>query len=286
MKRIHFFIFSAAFVTALVLIAGCGSDGDGETNENPQGGEQSFATELLNQPVKTAAVVDSFVNAAESFKKETATGIVLTVSATAKENAEAVKSAIKRAVNNSTCLTITAGSKEAEFTATFSSDCKIVQAGANVEGVIKVSVSASSGKVAVTLVMTNVTFDSQGPLNGTASVAYSDGSTYAVTINTTTASATFNFSGSYALANKVATISGSGDYTKNAVVYTFTLNGVTWKIGDCYPNGGSVEIKINRLTETLTFNSQTPTSGKANLTIGRKTQEVTLLAYGQCPPAQ
>ncbi len=287
MKKFCLYAIAASFILSLALTAGCGSDdGNNETTETPQGGEQSFATELLNQPVKTTAVVDSFVNASASVKKETITGIVLDASKTAKENAEAVKASIIKSVSNASCLTITAGATEVEFTAVFNSSCKIVQAGINVEGTIKVSVTAAGGKVTVTLQMTNVALDGQGPLNGTASASYSGGATYSVTVNTTTSSAVFNFAGSYVLSNKTATINGTGDYTKNAVIYAFTLNNVTWKVGDCYPNGGSVEIRINRLTETLAFNAQTPATGKATLTVGRKSQEVTLLAYGSCPPAE
>lgn len=287
MKRFIQYVFTAVLISTLVFAVGCGSDeGDEETNETPQGGEQSFATDLLNQPIKTTAVVDSFVNSAAAAKKETVTGIVLDPSKTAKENADAVKAALKNSVGNATCLTITAGATEVEFTAVFISSCKIVQAGVNVEGTIKVSVAVAGNNVTATLQLTNVTLDGQGPLNGTASVSYSGSATYSVAINTTTSSAVFNFAGSYALTNKIATINGTGDYTKNAVMYAFTLNNVTWKVGECYPNGGSVEIKINRLTETLAFNAQTPTTGKATLTVGRKSQEVTLLAYGSCPPAK
>lgn len=154
--------------------------------------------------------------------------------------------------------------------------------GVVVSGTVAVAVSKVASTITLRLTLTQVVSNGV-PLAGTATFTTTTGSTFSIDANLTSGTTTWT------LTNLTAT-GGTGTTTLNGSVAisggdtstTTTFSNLTWKAGDCYPNGGTVTSKKGLVSTVITFEATTPTTGLVKVTVGRKTSTVALPAYGQC----
>ena len=76
------------------------------------------------------------------------------------------------------------------------------------------------------------------------------------------------------------TINGVFAVTGNATA-TYTFANLVWKLGDCYPSGGTLTVKTV-ITVTTTFDASTPMTGNVSVSVGSKMTTEKLPTYGVC----
>jgi Protein of unknown function (DUF3604) len=147
--------------------------------------------------------------------------------------------------------------------------------GAVFTGNVVASLANTAGEVRVTLTLTEVALAGSA-VAGPVELVTADGSTFDVnfqlTRNGTPETGAMTATGT---SNRITT---SGTVSSDGL--SATLTNVSIQKGDCYPNGGTLQISRGRATATATFDAQTAQSGVASLGRGRTAQ---LPAYGSCP---
>jgi len=154
--------------------------------------------------------------------------------------------------------------------------------GTTISGTIAVGISKSGSTITIAMTMTSAIVNNGPAMDGTVQLATTDGTTFTLSGNFTSGSTTYSSTGlTFTGSPGVITIDGNfsvgGD---TSTTYTFTT--LTWKVGDCYPNGGSLAIKSGLITMTVAFDSTTPTTGNVLVTIGKKSVTEKLPVYGTC----
>jgi len=197
------------------------------------------------------------------------------------ENAAAVHEAFAAAVDSS-CTTIKFTEGSAKIVADFAPGCMINEAGVKVTGHLEITVAVSDNVVTVTFTFVSLAIYGYPNLTGTGTVTAAGSGEYGFAVDMTSP-VEFSFSGSITKTGDTVTMSGTGEYTKEGKTWTVTAANVTWKVGDCYPSSGSVSLKTGPATETITFDEQTPSTGKVTITIAGKSGTMTLEPYGECP---
>jgi len=154
--------------------------------------------------------------------------------------------------------------------------------GTSISGTVDLAVSQSGATTTVALMIDSVVIDGE-PISGTATFSTSNGSTFSVETNLTTSSKTdvANLSvtgtaGSY-------TISGTSTVTQGSSTSNLVFTGLTVMKGECYADAGSISMTEGAVTEVITFDAATPTTGRVSVTIGKRTATTTLPPYGSCP---
>jgi hypothetical protein len=153
--------------------------------------------------------------------------------------------------------------------------------GAKISGSVSVSVAKTANTISLTLSLTQVISNGVA-LSGTAAFNTSNGSTFTVDANVTSGATAYVLTNlSVTGGTGTTTINGSVAITGDSTT-TMTFANLTWRRGDCYPNGGTVTSKKGLTTTVITFDANTPTTGLVKVTVGRKTSTVPLPVYGQC----
>ncbi len=194
----------------------------------------------------------------------------------------------KNAANIASHVTSLAGScakvtvTGAEVTVAFGSPpgCTLSN-GDTVSGTVAVAVSEAGGTTTLALTLTSVVIDGSS-LAGTASFATSSGSSFQVTLDVTAGSDTYTGDLTVAGESGSFTVSGTAKETVSGATSSYTLDDVVITPGHCYASAGSVTVVKGASTETITFESTTPTTGVAELTVGKHTVPFTLPTYGDC----
>ncbi len=160
--------------------------------------------------------------------------------------------------------------------------CKLTS-GVTVTGTVSATVSASSGTTTVVLGLMNVTVNGRA-IAGTLSFATTNGTTFQTTVALSTGSM---LTGMITIVGSAAGFSLNGTLSSAAsdATTSITLTNVAYVTGDCYPSAGSMAVTKGIVSETITFNQATATTGKVTVTIGSRPNTATLPAYGSCPPS-
>jgi len=153
--------------------------------------------------------------------------------------------------------------------------------GVVLSGTFAVTVTKSGSSLTVTFTFTSATVDGTA-LSGTASFTTSDGMTLTVNANVTVGTTTIS-------TNNLTVVGGNGAITLSGFVTntgdantTLQLSSVVWSSGACYPSAGTLTITKGVLSETVTFNAATATTGVVAVTIVQLMVSATLPPYGKC----
>jgi len=200
-------------------------------------------------------------------------------SATPSANATSIGQNIQ--ANLGTCGTVTVSGATVSVNFGSPPGCTL-KTGAVVSGSVSLSVSKSGGTTSVALTTPGVVVNGE-PLDGTASFATSNGSTFTVTLDLTSGTKSDNSSLTVDGSQGSLTISGSATIVEAGITSSVTFTNVNHVEGECYATAGSMTVKTGILTETLTFLSTTPMTGLVDVATGKKATTTTLPAYGDCP---
>ena len=202
---------------------------------------------------------------------------------TAAQNAQSIEQRLRSLVSDAGVLCGTYSVSSSTVTAAFGPPpgCTL-QNGVKVSGTAVATVTQSGGTTAIAFTFTSVVVDGKS-LSGTASFATTNGTTFTVAAKLTSGTTTYTVT-SATLAGSAGTftLTGTVTMTTGTTTSTMTFTAVTWKAGDCYPNGGTLKITKGLVTSTVTFSASTPTTGQVTVTTGRKTSTATLPTYGSC----
>ena len=150
-----------------------------------------------------------------------------------------------------------------------------------ISGTIAVGITKSASMITIAMTMTSAIVNGLA-LDGTVQLATTNGTTFTLSGNFTSGTTTYSSSGlTFSGTTGVISVDGTFGITTSATT-TYTFSALTWKIGDCYPDGGSLAIKSGLVTMTITFDASTPTSGNVTVTVGKKSVTEKLPTYGIC----
>lgn len=203
----------------------------------------------------------------------------LDASLSAEQNAAAIQSNAQMQLSG--CGSVTASGTTVTVAFGAPPGCTLTN-GTQVSGTVSATVTKAGGTVAVALAFTNVAVDGR-TLSGTASFSTSNGTTYAVAADLTSGAQHLTAMLTIAATTSNVTIDGTAALVEAGVTTQITFNHVVYVIGDCYPSGGTLTVRIGRVTETVTFSASSATSGVVTVQQGRQTSTKTLPAYGDCP---
>jgi len=159
--------------------------------------------------------------------------------------------------------------------------CKTL-AGNVISGGVSASVTKSGSALTVSLAFTRLVVNEQG-IDGSATFSTSSGNVFTVDASIRSGSTLLTATALTVTGEPGAiTVGGQASLTRNAIKTALTFNAVRWKKGQCYPEAGAVAIKQGLVRTTITFTSDTPSTGKVNVTILGKTSTSKLKAYATC----
>ena len=281
---------------AALLLAACPSssgpadmsDGFGET---PPADDIDLAAESTRLGVRGtfATSMNASKAVTELFVKEDPT---LDVKRTAAANADAVAQQLHASLASCATASITHAPSDVNIALAFHGVCSV---GANTfAGGATAKVEKGAGSITVAFTFTSLMVNGR-TIDGTASVTTMDDTSFAATIDITDGATHATLVGALALdaSGAGATLDGTGSHSVAAsapVIYT--ASGVHHVFGACYADGGTLTWgatltgksgRSYRITETLSFNAQTPATGMATATIAGIATPVTLSPYGTCP---
>jgi hypothetical protein len=180
------------------------------------------------------------------------------------KTADGNASTIRSNLDGTSCATVKL-SGVAELTADFGAGCSF--GGVTVSGTVVVKVTVTgpdSGRtVGVKLTLTSLVVNGWD-LAGSASFSSSGGSTLSATLDLTHSGMSVKFDGSVVGSTGSMKIDGALTVNSGAAPLSASLAAVTVARGACWPNGGTATISG---LGTLTFDSQTATTGQAKLVI-------------------
>lgn len=222
-----------------------------------------------------AVVAEQFLRSADSF---VAFDPTLQTALSAEENAAAISTQIRQSGGGCVQVSVVGTAVTARFSL---SGCA-VSTGVSLSGTVTLTVSKAGGTLRVDIKFEEFAVDGD-PLNGTASLVTSTGSTFDATfslVRDVTHVGTVRIvgsSGSFTLSGDVKSTAGT---STTAVV----LTSLVMSLGKCYASAGTAAVTQGKVTTQLAFNSSTPTTGKVQATVGRKVSTLQLPEYGHCPP--
>ena len=173
---------------------------------------------------------------------------------------------------NGTTITVSFGSPPG---------CKL-ESGVAVSGTVIVGVSTAGSTVTLSLTLQNLVAGGKS-IAGTASFATTNGTTFALTANLTSGTATDTVSLTVTGSTSAFTIDGTSTAIQGTSTTSYTFKGVVWQPGQCYPQAGSIQVVKGKTSITLTFSSSTPATGQITVTAGKRSYPQKLPAYGTCP---
>ncbi len=262
---------------ASLFITGC-SEETKETVEEFIDEYDEIGVYVNNISLKASSFSDTFIKKANG-------EIILDTAKSIDENLALLKTNIEAKLTESTCVTstdITDGTLTATFTFT---NCTVNNTEMALSGQIVVSMTIDNRTLKTTFTLSNFSIDGTTGISGTIELTTSTLNTYTINMTLTDGDKTVKFNGTINATQTEATITGTGEYT-NTLTYTIVVTNLVWVYGDCYPSSGSIAMSTSRITETLKFNENTPTTGEVVVENGRKSETKELLAYGNCPPSK
>jgi hypothetical protein len=171
----------------------------------------------------------------------------------------------------------------ATVTASFGTGCTLAS-GVSIAGTVTATVSKSGSSITVQLDFPILVVNYKN-IGGSATFTTSDGNSFTVDANLTAAATTITVTNLAVLGVPGAiTVSGMVGSSGADGTSMLSFTTVTWQPTDCYPNSGTLYIKSGLISESITFDSSTPTTGKVTVSIGKRTLPAKLPAYGRCPP--
>lgn len=195
----------------------------------------------------------------------------------AEQNATAIRDRIQS--QSSGCGTISLAGTTLTVNFGAAPGCTLAN-GVTASGSLTAGVSKSGSTITVALSFASLVVNGKA-LDGTASFATSNGSTFAVTAALTSGADTINANLTVTGASGSFTMGGTASSSRSSMSATFTA--VTYRAGDCYPNGGSMALTRGPVSLTVTFSASSANSGVVTVTQGRRSSSATLPAYGTCP---
>lgn len=155
--------------------------------------------------------------------------------------------------------------------------------GQQVSGTVSLGVSKQDPTLSVTVTFNSLTVDGKD-LTGTAAFSTTNNTTFTVVVNLSSGSNTINANITVVGAPGQITLDGTSTATRTAGSTSLTFRSVIWAQGACYPHSGEVQVVRGKTDQTYRFTDSTPTTGNVQLVLTRKTYDVPLPAYGDCPP--
>lgn len=268
---------SKRVVWAMVIsvLVGCGGNtagSDGGVPDEPNAEDR----DQLKSALSGQSTTTNMLVAADSFFDFDP---VLDTAKTAEANAQAVSSTIQ--AKGAACVTATVSGST--VTADFGAPpgCTL-STGVTLSGSVSLSVSKASSTLTVAMTFTAFAVDGSS-LNGTASFVTSNGSTFQVTANLVTGSDTVVVNVTVTGQPASFLLDGTSSITEGSKVTKLDFARLHAAAGQCYADAGSITVTKASLVSTLTFDAQTPSTGKVKVTQGRRSFTATLPAYGRCP---
>jgi len=263
-----------------LMFIGCGGDDEETTNPDTivlTGAEQEIGTSAV-------AVVDKSILVATSLSSSPSGGSSITPR-TITDKIEQIKKDITNAVGDSTCLQLDSTVTSASVTASFDDTCSLEQYGINLSGSIAVSISVENTEITTNFTFTNLSVDGSKPINGTVSIKKTGTNVLETDLNLTVETETITFKGSATVNTNDIVTSGTGSYkdTKDNVNVTVTYTDLKWAYADCYPSGGTIVVSDGKITATITFSSNSASSGDVTVKVGAVEKTIKLDSYGSCP---
>lgn len=226
-------------------------------------------------------------------------GSTLNMSMTAEQNAANVNSQALTSISvpcSGAAIHFDAASRTVSVD--FGSSCNLPKLG-KILGRVTAQVTKTDAPLRISVVFTFTGFSVNGrAIDGTWTVSTTDGKSLVVdcvltssqitlTLNAVTLKLDSDFLG--------VTVTGGGGINGPVVgTLDLTFDGIHQSFVNCYPNAGSIRFTKNltiaghvvATKESLTFDSNTPTTGKAQMLVGSIAATITLPAYGGfCPPS-
>jgi hypothetical protein len=255
-------------VVVLVALAGCGSAvTDALTADELDSVREAGAS--TSSAHQTVVIADSLFDFDPTIDP----------AATAEANASAVRARIQSQLNGCGSVMLAGATVTVSFGA--APGCTLVN-GVQASGSLSAAVSKVGATTTIALSFSSLVVNGRS-LNGTASFATTTGSSFAVTAMLA--------SGADSLAANVTVTGASGSFTMSGTASgsrggsntAATFTAVTYRSGDCYPNGGAMTIMRGPVSLVVTFSAATATTGAVTVTQGRRSAAATLPAYGSCP---
>src|SRR5262245_20434241 len=246
----------------LALLAGC--SGTDESKGAPASSAQQTAqAEVASETTVSMLELMTFADVALfAFDPD------LKPDGTAADNAAAIKT--KLGGGDAGCAKITVAEMTG-LTADFGSGCTYTNGTTTVtvSGSISLKVSAAlqpMHTIGVALTFTSFVVDGID-IDGTASFSTTNGTTFAVKLDVTHASAHVAADLGVVGAPGSFTMNGTASRSDSSGTASLTVTDLVVAAGDCWPRGGSVEMTGPAGDGTLTFDAKTATSGQCVLTI-------------------
>lgn len=204
----------------------------------------------------------------------------LDASRTATENASLIQSYATSQLSG--CGTVTRNNAAVVVSFGQAPGCTL-PTGQQVSGTVSLGVSKQDPTLSVMVTFNSLTVDGKD-LTGTAAFSTTNNTTFTVVVNLSSGDNTINANITVVGAPGQITLDGTATAVRTATNTTLTFTSVVWAQGACYPSSGEVLVVRGKTTQTYRFTASTPTTGNVELVLGRKTVEVPLPAYGDCPP--
>jgi hypothetical protein len=263
----------------LCAMVGCGG---------AAGGVDSAAAAADVAPHGTSVMVIGAAKAVSSlFVQEDPT---LDPTKSAGQNADAVAMQLRGSACASANVTHTLGMTTVSVD--FGTGCTVNHVG-TISGMVSATVSKSSGDVSVALTFTSLTVNGTG-LDGSFSVTTTTGTSFTATADLTSTTEHVQFSGTAVLdsAGTGVTLDGTGmSQSGSAAAVSYTAAGVHHTFQTCYADAGTLTVmtisttksgKAVAVTDVITFDSNTPTTGQVSVTVNGVPEIATLPAFGTC----
>ena len=262
------------------LVSGCGGRGTPEPDAGSdalsgeersvadRGGESSNASQQLTVLANSLFDFDPTIDAAR----------------TAAENAAALETNVRTNLGSADggvgCGTVSLSGTTVTVAFGPPPGCTL-RNGEKISGTVAVGVTKTGSTITLSLTMTQIVANGV-PLSGMATFSTTNGSTFTINGSVTSGATTWTFTNLTATgATGTTTINGTVAITGDSNT-SMTYANLTWRLGDCYPNGGSVTSKKGLITTVITFDTNTPATGLVTVTVGRKSSRVPLPVYGSC----
>jgi hypothetical protein len=156
--------------------------------------------------------------------------------------------------------------------------------GTVISGTVDVAVTDAGGTATIALTLDDVVVNGAS-MAGTASFSTTNGTMFTVTTNLMSGTKTDVASLTITAGKSSFSVTGTATDTEAGVTTKLVLTGLTVTYGECYATAGTVEVTEGAISESYTFNAETPETGQVTLTIGKRSSTKTLPAYGSCPSA-
>jgi hypothetical protein len=199
--------------------------------------------------------------------------------ATAEANATAVRDRVQSQLNGCGSVMLTGATVTVSFGA--APGCTLVN-GVQASGSVSAAVTKVGATTTIALSFSSLVVNGKS-LDGTASFATTTGSSFAVTAMLASGPDSLTANVTVTGASGSFTMSGTASGSRGGSNTAATFSNVTYRSGDCYPNGGAMTIMRGPVSLVVTFSGATATTGAVTVTQGRRSSTATLPAYGNCP---